>query len=557
MPHSEDSAIARATLPQKLEAGFLDQYAKLTREQAGHIRHFHNLVTQKDNDWSLMGSSDPGQEWLDGYRYQLATMAYAAGAAHFHRMPALRSLFKTLLEQLIGRMLRREVWGYWFLTSHSGKLVDPDLKELRKPWADPIIRENIMYSGHLLLMVSLYTMLFNDDRYNEEGALTFRWHPIFWGMGPETFSYTRKTLQEAILREMEREKWVGVCCEPNSIFVVCNQFPLIAMRYNDIHDGTDIAPTVAKRYVAAWEEKGMIQENGFIVNWYSPKQGIIRQAHDIGFSAWASAFMNAWNPTFAAQNYKKQSVGFFSHLEEGRVSLNSTPVAFTIRELVANGETDPTSSATLHKAREVVRQRNDPVPPAPPFPRPIFGYVLKWVSELGDKTTIDGLLKHADKYMNPTWREGGLYYSSQYNPSQGEEDKDGNWTIADPFTGNGAIGYARLNVFDGQKKMWEHAWTPEHVSSYPYVDTVNLANSVDFMRGTWDSSKGAMVLTMRTWHGKDERLSLQICNLPSARYGIYVNSQLLETKEVTNIGNVVKLDMHVTGDEQDLVLLQE
>jgi hypothetical protein len=74
-------------------------------------------------------------------------------------------------------------------------------------------------------MISLYSMLFNDDKYDRDGALTFRWDPIFWGMGPEKFEYTRSTLQKAIVDEMERNNWMGVCCEPNSIFVVCNQFP--------------------------------------------------------------------------------------------------------------------------------------------------------------------------------------------------------------------------------------------------------------------------------------------------------------------------------------------
>jgi hypothetical protein len=132
------------TLPQKLPSNFLDKFEKLSREQAGHLRHFHNLSTQRDGEWGVMGTQDPGQEWLDGYRYQLATMAYAAGATHYHRMPALRSPFKTLLQNIIKKMFRREVWGYWFLTSHSGTFVDPDLKELRKPWADPVVRENIM-----------------------------------------------------------------------------------------------------------------------------------------------------------------------------------------------------------------------------------------------------------------------------------------------------------------------------------------------------------------------------------------------------------------------------
>jgi hypothetical protein len=80
-----------------------------------------------------MGSQEPGQEWDTAYRYQLATMTYAAGAAHYHRLPAMRSMFKSLFEKLNAKMLRREVWGYWYLTSQSGINADPDLKELRKP----------------------------------------------------------------------------------------------------------------------------------------------------------------------------------------------------------------------------------------------------------------------------------------------------------------------------------------------------------------------------------------------------------------------------------------
>jgi hypothetical protein len=71
-------------------------------------------------------------------------MAYGAGIAHYHRLPAMRSIFKPLMKRLITKMLRREVWGYWYLTSQSGIFVDPDLKEMRKPWSDPVCRENIM-----------------------------------------------------------------------------------------------------------------------------------------------------------------------------------------------------------------------------------------------------------------------------------------------------------------------------------------------------------------------------------------------------------------------------
>lgn len=130
----------------KLPAGFLENISKLSRAQAGHLRHFHNLASQLDGEWSHMGSQEPGQEFLDAYRYQIAVMTYAAGVAHYHRLPAMRTMFRNLFDRLIKKMMRREVWAYWYLTSQSGKIVDPDIKELRQPWADPVRRENIMVS---------------------------------------------------------------------------------------------------------------------------------------------------------------------------------------------------------------------------------------------------------------------------------------------------------------------------------------------------------------------------------------------------------------------------
>jgi len=99
-----------------------------------------------------MGAQEPAQEFVDAYRYQLATMAYAVGATHYHRLPALRSLFQELMLKLIHKMLRREVWGYWYLTSQSGRSVDPDIKELRRPWADPVVKENIMVSYRISMI---------------------------------------------------------------------------------------------------------------------------------------------------------------------------------------------------------------------------------------------------------------------------------------------------------------------------------------------------------------------------------------------------------------------
>ena len=144
---SSESAVhehpATRTLPKRLDDCFFSE-PKLSREQCGHLRHFWNLASLPDGDWSLMGSQDSLQEHDTAYRYQLSAMAYGAGAAHYHRLPAMKSMFKPLIRRLISKMLRREVWGYWYMTSQSGVGADPDIKELRQPWADPVCKENIM-----------------------------------------------------------------------------------------------------------------------------------------------------------------------------------------------------------------------------------------------------------------------------------------------------------------------------------------------------------------------------------------------------------------------------
>lgn len=41
---------------------------------------------------------------------------------------------RELMRKVILKILRREVWGNWYLTSQSGIKVDPDLNVWREPW---------------------------------------------------------------------------------------------------------------------------------------------------------------------------------------------------------------------------------------------------------------------------------------------------------------------------------------------------------------------------------------------------------------------------------------
>ena len=159
--------------------------------------------------------------------------------------------------------------------------------------------------------------------------------------------------------------------------------------------------------------------------------------------------MNSWYPSVAHSTLTSQAAGFLSRVEPDRVELNSTPVAHAIRNLAKTKGADPDSPSTVARAKDIVKSSGADQQRMP-WTTPTFGYVIKWVSEGGNKATLEGLLTHADKFMNPTWRSGGLYYPR----NDQESDKDCHRTAVEPFTGNGAIGYARLNVIYGQRKLW-------------------------------------------------------------------------------------------------------
>jgi hypothetical protein len=75
------------------------------------------------------------------------------------------------------------------------------------------------------MMTSFYAMLFDDGEFGKPSSLTFTWDPMFFGFELEKYEHDNASLQEVILKEMEANGWMGVCCELNLAFIVCNQFP--------------------------------------------------------------------------------------------------------------------------------------------------------------------------------------------------------------------------------------------------------------------------------------------------------------------------------------------
>ncbi|KAK2023314.1 hypothetical protein LX32DRAFT_667422 [Colletotrichum zoysiae] len=435
--------------PRRRQQPDPSKYPKLSREQAGHLRHFHNLLPRPDNDWRLMGSQEPLQEFPDAYRYQLAT------------------------------------------TARSGS-----------PGPTPSPGRTSCTSGHLLMVVSLYAMLFDDDGFEAPGALTFVWDPLFFGMGPETFSYSAQALQDAILGGNGEQR--------------LGRFPVSTFSNSRPGGGGG----QRRAWTAAWKEKGLVGPDGLFPDLWMVRQDVTLPASDPAWTAWGSAFMNAWNGAFVRSHFDEQSLGHVASTG-GEVRSNQPPVAAEFGRLVKERGASATSRETLETAR-----RN-----------PTFGYVSQWLSELGKDAALDGLLDCTTP-RNDRRFEGELL-----------------WARMDPFSGNAAIGYARLSVEDGQRIIWERPRTAEAVASRPYVDGVTLDDGVDFPRGDWHPASGLLALTVRAWDGDVGAIRPVVKGLGPGPWDFLVGGGLASSR-VLSAGEDIALELQVGGADLDIVVVK-
>lgn len=156
----------------------------------------YRLSPEEDSAFWDIGGSQHGNFSI---RYQAAFAGYAA-AAFGMRTPAYPGLTARVISNAVARIADRKAWAY--IQSYWRDA----------PWfPDPCARENIMYTGHLMMLMALEEALSGNARFNEQGVT------LIWDE-PHRFTYT--TLQLANLTaEQMREGTSGISCEPGLIFL--------------------------------------------------------------------------------------------------------------------------------------------------------------------------------------------------------------------------------------------------------------------------------------------------------------------------------------------------
>ncbi|RKE36436.1 hypothetical protein B0G76_2621 [Paraburkholderia sp. BL23I1N1] len=505
--------------------------AVLDDQQVGHIRNIHNLANQFSGDWSYMGGPD---SWHAGGTIfkQLGALYWALALAHYHHLPAAPGAFRETSIKLIEKMRRVDVWNYWRDMSTSGPWYDKTLSGPRQGWIDPVVKENIMYSGRLAVMAGLHAVLFDDDRYEKPGGLNLE-YPFPYGGGPLTFEYDLGSLNERIYWQMAETGFLGVSCEPNMTFVVCNQYAIIGQRLNDIRRGTNITTDLTRSFQSAWEQKGWITDKGKLVVFYKPTEDFkLEPGYASVWDAYSLTFMNTWNPVIVREFYARNFDEVFREGPDGTISIWPMQLAEQVHAAIASDK-DP----------EVCVD----------FRRHVFNtgyydlaFILPFISEVGDKERLAGLLAHADRFMQPSWRDGGLYYPRN-DVSWNDE---GHLTYMDPWCGNGSIAHARLNVKDGLRTLYNHPWEEEHFKQ-PALH--GLSEKIDVLRAIFSRERDALVLTLRSI-GADRTARLEIGNARgrSGNWTLYRNAMKVAS------GNASRIDacdaVHVQWQDELLLI---
>lgn len=418
----------------------------LTAEQVGHLRHFDNLSRQQVNDLSLMQGKGVGQEDFGGYRFQLAYMTYALALTHLHRLPAAPGLFQPIIKRLIDKILLPEVWLYWRDVSRGGAVFNAHITDrLEEEW-NPVVRDNIMYSAYVQSMSLLHDYLFNSGDYAAPGSLTFRHWSYFWGGEEKRFEYDRQSLSDHIYWQMVENGYLGVACEPNCIFQICNQPAILGFRLSDLLTGTHRADEVINGYLQAWSDFGLLDDDGHYNVFVMRDPGtVVRNEHGWPWTdAWLGTLLNMWHRDFVHQHYADQIADWLKCGPGRTLYVPSAEPREVMGQAVVADSTD-------------------------------FGWVSAWASEMGDHATLDGLLDYADTFLSPTWRDGGLFY-----PRNDElVDNEGNRVELEPMTGNVLLGYARLNIEDGLWKLFNQPWSQGHFTE-PALTAV--ARDVDVLQ---------------------------------------------------------------------------
>lgn len=227
-----------------------------------------------------------GFEWRDQFqtaaiRYQVNFMAYALAVARANYAPAADAYFLQAQRLLQTKIGDRRLWRYWRLENAWGNLCSS---------ADPVPKQNIMYSGFTALQIGIGGS-FGDLVLHNRGAA---WR-----------HYSPSEIAAALASQYTEARYGLLACEPNWIYPLCNIITMTGVRAIDARAGTDHWSPLADRFLESLAREATAPDGGFIA-FRSALTGIAPPAPGgIVMQAFPSLFLNTLSPELAQEHWAR------------------------------------------------------------------------------------------------------------------------------------------------------------------------------------------------------------------------------------------------------------
>lgn len=195
-----------------------------------------------------------GFEWGEQFhggtviRYQLNYLGWALAPYAVNHIPNAPGQIELAMRNLVLKQLDLRVWRYWQFLNRVGNF-DND--------PDPLVKDNIMFSGFTGDQINLYEAATGSTRFDEPGSLTFVWED------GRTFAYDHHSWMEAVRRNFQESRLGFFPCEPGWSFAACNTIGAQALYGHDVLHGTDLWDTVSERWRQTLEDEYLLPDGNY------------------------------------------------------------------------------------------------------------------------------------------------------------------------------------------------------------------------------------------------------------------------------------------------------
>ena len=389
-------------------------------------------------------------------RYLLAFSAYAVAQAAQHT-PAYRGPYVEALGGYIERMRLPRAWHDWL--DH---------------WGDnPIGPDNIMYTGHLAMMFSLYEQLSGDMKYGSGFELVADDGRRFSTDSQSLYAYLAE--QGAASTDSNGEHHFGIACEPGMVFVPCNMPHRLGFILNDELHGTNYAASNAE--YMDWLKSNMVRPDlGVLFHLMMPGESPPMREPTLSglYNGWSILSLEAMDEDFARQLYARYDEVF---VRRGLQSTFGAGTATVMDDPAAQGD-------FLSRALNSIATA--------------FGMSL--ARSMGDESTYEQLAAGWDKLFGaPAYSQDGMwfYYRSPVYP---------------PVVPNAGAFWARVTSADVNFRSLAHA--PFDALRFTEPNVEELSNPGALVnQAYYDRERRELVVTVNGGRSTTEATDIVIGNL--------------------------------------------